>query len=227
MPLDSQRGEDDHWRTYRPTWPSSGQGGGLPFPAPGGNGKSARHVRQGEVSSWLFALTYVGRAVTATSFALSACWKITHPTEFRIAYRQIGPRRLGILESGGGRLVAVLETVAAILILLTDVPRLIAVLPSLALLLTLSLALARAKDLSNGCGCWTKPPKGQPRSVYLVRNLLLALFALTGFAKGSASFGLVALALTSGGVISFALMQLPEIRLVWLAGNPGDRGVIT
>ena len=181
------------------------------------------------MSSAAFALTYMGRAVVATSFFLSSGWKIAHPGEFQAAYRQIASRYLGF-SVWVGRLLSTLEIAAGILILITGVPRLIAVLPSLVLLFVLSLALVFAHDLSTGCGCWTTPPESQPRRVYLVRNLIIAIFALTGLAsvpEGKISFGLIALSLIVGGLISFTLMQLPEIRLVWLAGRRPDRGTMS
>ena len=158
----------------------------------------------------------------ATSFFLSSGWKITHPSEFRAAYSRIGPRFLDF-SGRGGRFLAVLEIVVGLSILITGVPRAVTVLPSLLLLAALSLALVFAADLESGCGCWTKPPDVPPRHVYLTRNLVLALFVLTGFAEstgGSINFAVIALSLIVGGLISFTLMQLPEIRLVWQAGRP-------
>jgi hypothetical protein len=172
--------------------------------------------------SSVFVLTYMGRAVVAASFFLSSGWKITHPGEFNDAYHRIGAR-FGDFSGWIGWVLAVVEIAVGCSVLLTGVPRVVIVLPSLLMLAVLSLALLLAPDLQSGCGCWTKPPGTPPRHVYLSRNLILALFALTGLASGPddhVSFGVIALSLVIGGLISFALMELPEIRTVWLAGRP-------
>ena len=172
--------------------------------------------------SSVFVLSYMGRAVVATSFFLSSGWKISHPGEFSDAYRRIGPRFLDF-SGWTGWVLAIVEIAVGCSILLTGVPRVVVVLPSLLLLAVLSLALLLAPDLQSGCGCWTRPPATPPRHVYLSRNLILALFALTGLVSApgeSLNFGVIALSLVVGGLISFALMELPEIRTVWLAGRP-------
>jgi len=172
--------------------------------------------------SSVFVLSYMGRAVVATSFFLSSGWKISHPGGFSDAYRRIGPRFLDF-SGWTGWVLAIVEIAVGCSVLLTGVPRVVVVLPSLLLLAVLSLALLLAPDLQSGCGCWTRPPATPPRHVYLSRNLILALFALTGLVSApgeSLNFGVIALSLVVGGLISFALMELPEIRTVWLAGRP-------
>ncbi|MBO0822937.1 MAG: hypothetical protein J2P27_03640 [Actinobacteria bacterium] len=175
--------------------------------------------------STVFVLSYMGRAVVAASFFLSSGWKAIHPGEFSDAYRRIGRIGSRLFDFSGwiGWVVAVVEIIVGCSVLLTGVPRVVVVLPSLFSLAVLSLALLLAPDLQGGCGCWTKPPSTPPRRVYLSRNLILALLALTGLASGpddSINFGVIALSLIVGGLISFALMELPEIRSVWLAGRP-------
>jgi hypothetical protein len=111
------------------------------------------------------------------------------------------------------------EIVAAICLLLPGAPWWIAVLPSVILLTVLSIVLARADSLDNGCGCWAKPRQEQPRWLYIARNVVFALLALAGLPRGTVGPGLLALALACGAIIAFTLMQLPEIRSVWLAGR--------
>src|SRR6266568_2442265 len=111
--------------------------------------------------STLFALSYFGRCVTATSWFLSAAWKVVHPREFSLAYGRITSHNLPMAAPAAWCL-AVIEVTAGAILLLPAAPRIVAV--------TVSLAL-------------------------------------------------VILGLAAGGIVSLALMYLPEIRSVWLAGR--------
>ena len=166
----------------------------------------------------LFALSYAARSVTATGWLLSAGWKLLHPGDFSLAYWRIRNTR-GKSATVIARLVAAVEIVAAICLLLPGIAWWIAVPPSVILLIVLSVVLARAGSLDNGCGCWPKPRQEQPRGLYIARNVVFAVLALAGLPRGTADPGLLALALPSGAIVALMLMQLPEIRSVWLAGR--------
>ncbi len=168
--------------------------------------------------STLFALSYFGRCVTATSWFLSAAWKVVHPREFSLAYGRITSHNLPMAAPAAWCL-AVIEVTAGAILLLPAAPRIVAVTVSLALLALMTLTLGRARDLAAGCGCWRMPTQEQPRRVYVVRNSILTAFALSGLPQGTVYPALVILGLAAGGIVSLALMYLPEIRSVWLAGR--------
>jgi len=170
------------------------------------------------VNATLFALSYAARSVTAASWLLSAGWKLLNPGDFSLAYWRIRNAR-GKSATVVAGLVAAVEIVAAVCLLLPGIPWWIAVPPSVILLVVLSIVLARASSLDNGCGCWAKPRQEQPRGLYIARNVIFALLALAGLPRGTAGPGLLALTLPCGAVIALTLMQLPEIRSVWLAGR--------
>ena len=179
---------------------------------------------------FLFALSYACRTAVAATFVISALWKISHPAEFSDAVRGILPPQLSLLRHRRGAwVISTAEILIGIFLLIfnsADVYHYLAMLAALCFLSLFTLALARAPDLSGGCGCWRSPPDHQPRSVYLSRNLVLAILLLAGSKTGTMSPALIFLAICWGSIVSLTLMHLPEIRMVWLAGaRPIKAGV--
>jgi hypothetical protein len=183
------------------------------------------------VQLFLFALSYACRTAVAVTFVISALWKIAHPAEFSDAARGILPAQLSLLRRRRGAWVISSAEILIGILLLTfnsaNVYHYLAILAALFFLSLFTLALARAPDLSGGCGCWSSAGDHQPRGVYLSRNLVLAILLLAGSKTGTMSPALMFLAICWGSVVSLTLMHLPEIRMVWLAGTRPTKAGVT
>jgi hypothetical protein len=156
-------------------------------------------------------LEYVARAVLGLALLLSASWKLRHRSEFAAALAAMLPRRLRSARRALTSVIPVVEATCA-LVALSPLGSPLAVLPAAVFVLTVTVPLSAAPDLSAGCGCWTNPGVSVPRSVYLARNGVLALLAVGGALHQSPlSASVMLTAIPVAAIFALLLMELPEI----------------
>jgi hypothetical protein len=153
------------------------------------------------------AIGFVVRACVATTFVLSAGWKLRHRAEFLAVLRSMriarSPARvLGVL-------VPALEGGVAVLLVLPGEPGQLGGAAAAALIVVLSATLLR-RDLSAGCGCWsgTRPERGP----LLARNgVLLTLAIVAVFLAPSALSAELVAVLPIAVIFAVLIIEIPTI----------------
>lgn len=157
----------------------------------------------------------------ASSFGLSAGWKVLHRGDFEAAFYGMAPLRLRRFSQVAlGPVVALESAVAALLVAGTLVPVVWILGDTVAVvaLIGFSATLYRADEIED-CGCWSMPSVADGRTrrnLTLLRNAVLLLILLTAIALPHQIHldPAFAFAFGAGLLVGLLVTELPQVVVV-------------
>jgi len=159
-------------------------------------------------------VSYLFRAVVGVSFALSAWFKLTHPTEFKLVYRLAAPAPFAKFNRLALALVPALELACFALLIVPRLAPKLASASALILLTMFTVSLVRITDLRAGCGCWgVGSSRRADRRWLLIRNGILITLSVVSLVLpvSPASIRESVFLLAVGSLFAFVIMELPTI----------------
>lgn len=156
-------------------------------------------------------LGQTGRTIIAVALASASVWKMRYPGRFSIALRAMVPVVAPSLASVTLAFVVFAEIGCAAVCVSPTAAAPVASGVAAVLIAAFSAVIAFGRDTKRGCGCWASA-RGATRGLYLLRNALLEVAAISGaLLPGASQPGYVFLALLPSCVIAALLLELPGV----------------